>query len=85
MWHIRQLVVGSKILVNTNYENELAIWYQRKKTLPRNTTTFGGYLKIVHFQWKEGKGKSIWTKAIFTKAIIATMTSFGTPTTNKMS
>jgi hypothetical protein len=81
---MKQLIVGLQILADTNKENESAIWYQRRKTLPRNTTTFGGYSRIVHFQWKIGKGKSAQMKAIFMKATIAMTTPFGTLTTNKM-
>jgi hypothetical protein len=82
---IVQAVIGLKILANTNKENNWAILYQRRKLLPRNTITLGGYLRMVRFQWRKGKGKSIWTKAITTKATIARTTLFRTLMMNKLS
>ena len=64
-----QLVVGLEISADTNKENESAIWYQRKKTLLRNTTTFGGYLRIVHFQMQTDNRKSILMRVTFTDTV----------------
>jgi hypothetical protein len=85
MWCIMQLIVGSKIFGKYKQIKKPGNLVQKRKTLLRNITPLEGYLRIVHFQWRKGKGKSTWIKAEFTKATIATTIPFGTPTTDKLS